>query len=103
MIDVHNLSMPQETRLNALLQKGMRDAKATPELKQAFEDFVGQTFYNQMLGSMRQTQEKPAYFHGGRAEEIFQSQLDQIMAEELSEKTAETFAGPMFDLYMLSR
>ncbi len=105
MLDVPNISMPQPSNhLDALLQQGQKKAAgASPELKKAFEDFVGQTFFNQMLGSMRSTQEKPAYFHGGRTEEVFQGQLDQMMAENLSEKTAETFAAPMFDLYMLSR
>lgn len=72
-----------------------------PELKKAFTDFVGQTFYGQMLKSLRSTVEKPAYFHGGRAEEMFQEQMDQILSEKFSEATAEKFAGPMFDLFCL--
>jgi len=104
MIDVHSLSMPQQSNdLNALLQNGTKSKGASPELKGAFQDFVGQTFFNQMLSSMRSTLDKPAYFDGGHAEEVFQGQLDQVMAEKLSERTAERFAEPMFDLFMLSR
>jgi flagellar protein FlgJ len=104
MIDVHSLSMPQPTNdLNALLRSGSKQPKASPELKAAFEDFVGQTFFGQMLSSMRSTLDKPAYFDGGYAEEVFQSQLDQVLAEKLSERTAERFAEPMFDLFLLSR
>jgi Rod binding domain-containing protein len=78
-------------------------AKASPELREAFTAFVGETFYNQLLGSMRKTVEKPAYFHGGRAEEVFQGQLDQTLAEDMTKATSDQFAGPMFDLFMLGR
>lgn len=76
-------------------------SKDNPELKKAFTDFVGQTFYGQMLKSLRSTVDKPAYFHGGRGEEMFQEQLDQVLSEKLAETTAENFSGPMFDLFCL--
>ena len=34
-----------------------------------------------MLKAMRSTVDKPAYFHGGQAEEVFRSQLDQHLAD----------------------
>jgi flagellar protein FlgJ len=77
--------------------------KASPELREAFSSFVGETFYSQLLGSMRKTVEKPAYFHGGRAEEVFQGQLDQTLAADMTKATADNFVGPMFDLFMLGR
>lgn len=75
----------------------------SPELREAFDQFVGETFYGQMLASMRKTQGKPAYFHGGRAEEIFQGQLDQVLAEQLTKANANTLSGPMFELFSLQR
>jgi hypothetical protein len=74
-----------------------------PELRDAFDQFVGETFYGQMLHAMRQTVGKPAYFHGGRAEEVFQGQLDQMLAEQISKATSDSFTGPMFDLFNLPR
>lgn len=68
------------------------------DLQQAYRDFVGKTFYGQMLKAMRSTQEKPAYFHGGQTEEVFRSQLDQQLADHMTEATASTFADPMFRL-----
>ena len=62
-----------------------------------------EVFDQQMLGAMRKTVEKPAYFHGGRAEEIFQGQLDQVLSEKMSAASAAQFTGPMFDLFMLER
>ena len=73
------------------------------KVREAFTDFVGQTFFTQLLSEMRKTVDKPAYFHGGQAEEIFQGQLDQVLAEHLSEATADSFAGPMFEMFMLRR
>jgi peptidoglycan hydrolase FlgJ len=72
-------------------------------LREAFQDFVGQTLFGQMLSSMRSTVGKPAYFHGGRGEEVFQQQLDQLLVEEISEASASTVADPMFELFQLQR
>ena len=66
------------------------------KLKDAYTDFVGKTFYGQMLKSMRSTLEKPAYFHGGQTEEVFRSQLDQHLADHMTEASADSFADPMF-------
>ena len=76
---------------------------AGPELKEAFSDFVGQTFFGQLIASMRKTVDKPAYFHGGRAEEVFQGQLDQMLAERISDSSREQFADPMFELFSMQR
>ena len=73
------------------------------ELREAFQDFVGQTFYGQMLSAMRKSVGRPAYLYGGRTEEVFQQQLDQVLAEKLSDATADTFAEPMYQLFTLSR
>ena len=81
----------------------LKPGQDNPELKDAFQDFVGQTFFSQMLSAMRKTVSKPAYLHGGRTEEVFQSQLDQIIGEKLSDASAESFTGPMFELFNLPR
>ncbi len=73
------------------------------ELRKAFDQFVGEAFYGQLLGAMRKTVGEPAYFYGGRAEEIFQGQLDQTIAQEMTEAGANSFTGPMFELFNLQR
>lgn len=73
------------------------------ELKEAFEDFVGQTFFSEMMKSLRSTQQDAAYMNGGRAEKIFQGQLDQMLTDELSDATAEQVAEPMYELFMNGR
>jgi Rod binding domain-containing protein len=70
---------------------------AARELKQAYADFVGKTFFGQMLKAMRSTVGKPAYFHGGQAEEMFRSQLDQQLADGMTAASASQIADPMFE------
>lgn len=73
------------------------------DLKDAFQDFVGQTFFGEMIKAFRTTQQPSKYFHGGRAEEIFQGQFDQVLSETLSDSSAEQIANPMYELFMLKR
>ena len=68
-------------------------------LREKFDQFVGESMFGQMLKSMRKSLGKPAYFHGGRAEEVFQSQLDQLMVEKISDASAEQISDPMFELF----
>ena len=80
---------------DALPLNGKRNTKE--EVQEKFTQFVGEAFYGQMFKAMRSTVRKPAYFHGGRAEEVFQGQLDQTMSEQLTKSTASKFAEPMFE------
>jgi Rod binding domain-containing protein len=73
------------------------------DLRKAFDSFVGETFYGQMLKEMRKTVGKAAYFDGGRAEEVFRGQLDQKLAEQMAKSNAHSFSGPMFELFSLNR
>ena len=82
---------------------GAKSTGASHELEEAFSDFVGQTLFGSMLASMRKTVGKPAYMHGGRTEEVFQKQLDEIMVEELTEASAKDIAQPMFELFQMQR
>ena len=74
-------------------EQRLQDAQ---EVQKTFRMFVGEAFFGQMLKAMRSTQGKPAYFHGGRAEEVFRGQLDQALAEVMTEASADTIADPMF-------
>jgi Rod binding domain-containing protein len=76
---------------------------SSEELRKAFQDFVGQTLFSQMIGSMRSTTQGAAYFNGGQAEKIFQGQLDQMLSEQLSEASASQISDPMFKLFQLRR
>jgi Rod binding domain-containing protein len=66
------------------------------QLKDAYTDFIGKTFFGQMMKAMRSTVGKPAYFHGGQGEEVFRTQLDQQMADYMSDASADQISEPMF-------
>jgi peptidoglycan hydrolase FlgJ len=97
------LSQPQAGAYNSSPQPPSGQAAGSAELRQAFQDFVGQTFFAEMIKACRSGQQPSAYFNGGRAEEIFQGQLDQVLSEELSKSSADKIADPMFELFMLKR
>jgi peptidoglycan hydrolase FlgJ len=71
--------------------------KSAEDLKATFTQFVGETFYSQMIKSMRSTVGEAAYFNGGQGEKVFQGQLDQQLAQELTAASASKFAEPMFE------
>jgi len=97
------LQSPPANLPAALQAPQASDAESQTEVREAYDQFVGQTFFQQMLGAMRKTLDKPAYFDGGRAEEVFQSQLDQVLSEHMTEAAASEFTGPMFELFSLGR
>lgn len=69
------------------------------EAREAFDQFVGTIFYGQLLKSMRSTVGKPAYFHGGRAEEVFGQQLDGVLAEQMTRNNAASMTDAMYELF----
>jgi flagellar protein FlgJ len=68
------------------------------DLKETFTAFVGQTLFGQLFKTMRDSLGKPAYFHGGRTEEVFQQQLDQVLAERMTQAQGGRYAEAMYDL-----
>ncbi len=90
-----------EAASQAALAKSLSEQQAeNEEAKELYQQFVGETFFGQMMKSMRKSVGKSAYFDGGKTEEIFQQQLDRVFTEEISKTSAADFSGPMFDLFM---
>jgi hypothetical protein len=94
---------PMNATLPASAPKPELNGKDQAELRQAFDSFVGETFFGQMIKAMRKSVGKPAYFYGGRAEEVFQGELDQTLAKDMARSSANQFTGPMFDLFSMQR
>ena len=106
MVSMHGataLNLATQTPAPASQLARSSEGQDKRELRETFDQFVGETFYGQMLASMRKSLGKPAYFHGGRAEEVFTGQLDQTLAQEMTKASAEKFTGPMFELFSLTR
>jgi flagellar protein FlgJ len=79
----------------------LRSAPATPnekelQVREKFQDFVAGTFYKQMFKALRSGQKKPAYLHGGHAEEVFQSRMDEQVAEQLAKQHGKQFSDPLY-------
>ena len=92
------------SKADSLKIDGAQDpSRSEGELRDVFGQFVGETFFNQLIKSMRTSVGKPTYFHGGRAEEVFQGQLDQMLSEQIADSSSERIAQPMFELYQLQR
>jgi Rod binding domain-containing protein len=70
------------------------------ELEPTFKRVVGNVFYGQLLKSMRQGAGKPAYIHGGQAEDLFQSQLDQVLVEKLSGHEGGPWMDELFQQFL---
>ena len=68
------------------------------KFRELLHQFIGQTLFGQMLKSMRATQEKNPYFHGGQAEEIYQSLLDMELTDQMTKSTSKTLSEPMYKL-----
>jgi Rod binding domain-containing protein len=74
-------------------------AKGELAVREKFQDFVGGTFYKEMLKALRAAQKPSKYLNGGQAEKIFQSQMDQQIAEDLAHQYAGHLAAPLFESY----
>jgi Rod binding domain-containing protein len=99
-------SHPQSTTASLLaeLQNHRSDGTKAPAkgelaVREKFQDFVGGTFYKEMLKALRAAQKPSKYLNGGQAEKIFQSQMDQQIAEDLAHQYAGHLADPLFENY----
>lgn len=61
--------------------------------REAFQAAVAGTFFKMMLKSLHKMHDKPAYFHGGQAEEAFQNQMNEQLADDF----AKTHGAPLVD------
>ncbi len=72
-------------------------------LKQKFTEFVGDTFYRQLFKAMRAGTGKNAYMNGGQTEKIFQSQLDELLIQQMTQSRGGGLAAELFAQYQRQR
>jgi hypothetical protein len=70
---------------------------ALRELRTAVNEVVGSVFFAPLLRCMRNSPLKGTYGHGGRGEEVFQAQLDQILAERAGQAANNSLNRTIFD------
>jgi hypothetical protein len=88
---------------NDKIPRAAAKTESNPQLRKAFDAFVGESLFGQMLKSMRKTAGPPAIGNGGQAEEVFTAQLDQVLTEKLTKASASTLSGPMYELFTAAR
>jgi Rod binding domain-containing protein len=57
------------------------------ELRKRIGEMVGMTFFGTLMKAMRESTMKGPFGHGGRGEEVFGGQLDQMLAQEMGKAT----------------
>lgn len=75
---------------------------ASPELEAKFNEFVAGTFFKAMLAAMRKTVGGDAVIHGGRAEEIFRSHLDDTLARRAATERGDGFSEKLYRQFLLN-
>lgn len=66
-------------------------------LRRIVGEFVGNVFYGTLLRQMDQSTIKGKYMHGGRGEEVFQSQLHMEYAKRLGRAPGDPIADRIYD------
>jgi peptidoglycan hydrolase FlgJ len=93
----HLAADARETSGSRLLTQSPAD---TEKMKSTFQDFAAGTFYKEMMKSLRKMHNKPAYIYGGHAEEVFQGQMDQQVAETLAHNQGAQISDPLFQGFL---
>jgi hypothetical protein len=95
----------QQNREASLEQTALQaqDSESANEFRETFDKFVGQTLFGSLLKELRKSEQGAAYLNGGQAEKVFRGQLDQVLVERMSDASANTLTGPMYDLMMANR
>jgi|GEM_PF-1227675 len=101
-----NVQGPSTDKIEQTIENISTGGKDDSEKREAFASMVGQTFFGQMLKSMRSSAEiydGPEYFSGGRAEEVFQSMLDQELGEHMASARGGEISETMYELWTMPR
>lgn len=82
-----------------LTAAGATRAQAHKSLRTAADELVGEVFYGTLLRQMRDSSLKGKYGHGGRGEEIFQGQLDSVLASRAGRAGGSQLADAIVDRF----
>lgn len=73
-----------------------KSAPRNKELDEVTRMLVGSVFYGTLLKTMRASEMKGKYGHGGRGEEVFGAQLDAMLAERAGKGTRGGLAEALY-------
>lgn len=99
MLPPISAGLTSTAQLSQATAANSRPAPGKDATQEAFQAFVGETFYGMMLKALRSTSGETAYLNGGQAEEMFRNQMDQHVAERLSETHGEQLSKQLYDRF----
>jgi Rod binding domain-containing protein len=76
-------------------------AEESQDQRGAFQSAVAGLLFGQMIKSLRSGVGKPAYLHGGQAEDLFQAQMDQVVAEQLARHHGGPFVDELYRRFLI--
>jgi len=79
------------------ISSSMLPPKQDAELRKQIGEFIGITFYGTMMKTMHNSDVKGKYGHGGRGEEVFQSQLDFELAKRMGHSQNNSLAEALYN------
>jgi hypothetical protein len=71
-------------------------ANPMARLRESVDTVVGSVFYGALLQTARKSPLKAKYGHGGRGEEVFSAQLDQVLAERAGQARGYSINEALF-------
>ena len=71
--------------------------------KEAFTQFVGETFYSILVKQMREGTGKSSLFGDSSATRAYEQQFDTMMVQSLARKDASGLSSAMYELHKLGR
>lgn len=74
--------------------------KRRDDLREAIDQVIGSVFFGPLMKTMRSSAFKGEIGHGGRGEEIFRAQLDQILVERAGTATSYELSNVLFDRFV---
>lgn len=75
---------------------GPKQTPQIPELRSLTQKVVGRVFYGTLLARMRASTLKGNYMHGGRGEDVFGAQLDEVRAERMGQQERRGLADALY-------
>jgi Rod binding domain-containing protein len=84
------------TGVNIMTQRPGPVRQDLKRLEKAAGEVVGSVFYGTLLKTMRESELKGPYGHGGRGEEVFAAQLHGVLAERMGVRTSGGLAEALY-------
>ena len=85
------------TAIGTISQAPITRKSELGRLRDAVGEVVGSVFYGTLLKTMRNSELKGPFGHGGQGEEIFAARLHAIMAADMGKAAGGSLTDALFD------